>query len=188
MKLTDWQQIDTPDPRLELVAEALARTGQARVRVHGASMRPAIGGGDIVNIRPCAWKDLRIGDIAACIRGAGLVAHRVVWKSPGRVWLKGDALPYLDPPMPRGLIFGKIAGVETARGFMDLTTRGAHAANIGILLYSLPLSLALAAWRALCGPLAPLHGDGPSRPQSRLRRAAEWLPRSLASRLISKNR
>lgn len=187
MKLTDWQQIDTPDPRLELVAEALARTGQARVRVHGASMRPAIVGGDIVNIRPCAWKDLRIGDIAACIRGAGLVVHRVVWKSPGRVWLKGDALPYLDPPMPRGLIFGKIAGVETARGFMDLTTRGARTANIGILLYALPLSLALAAWRALCGPLAPLHGDGPSR-QSRLRRAAEWLPRSLAARLISKNR
>lgn len=187
LKLTDWQQIDSPDPRLELVAEVLARTGQARVRVYGASMRPAIRSGDVVNIRPCSHKDLHIGDIAACIRGAGLVVHRVVWKSRTRIWLKGDTLPGADPPMPHGLIFGRVAGVETSRGFVDLTNRASRWVNRAVLLYSIPLSLALAAWRALCGPLAPQE-EHASRPQSRARLAVEWLPHLLVARLITKSR
>jgi signal peptidase I len=168
------------------MAESLARTGHVRVRVYGASMRPAIHSGDVVHIRTCSPSSVRIGDIVACIRNAGLVVHRVVWKSRTRVWLKGDTLPGPDPPMPHGLIFGRVHRVETERGAMNLSTRAARRTNRFLLLYMFPLSLALAAGRALRGPRAEPFDS--QRPLSRARRAAEWLPRKLANRLISKNR
>ena len=187
MKQTEWQKIDSPDPRLELVAESLALTGRVRVRVYGVSMRPAIHPGDIVNIRTCTYDELRRGDIVACIRNAGLVVHRLVRKANGRLWLKGDTLPLMDPPMPHGLLFGRVEGVESAAGYMDLSTRGARRANLLVMAYMLPVSMILALARKFRAPAGP-NRDSQHRPLSRGRRILEWLPRRVVRGLITKNR
>ena len=165
------------------MAEALARTGTTRVRVYGASMSPAIRSGDVVNITTCKPADVRTGDIVACIREAGLVVHRVVWKSRRRIWLKGDTLAGTDPPMPHGLVFGRVVGVETPEGRVDLTTARARRTNIFILLYMIPFSLALALARTASGPS---RAEQTASPASQLRRILEWLPGRAVRGLISK--
>ncbi|MEB2836860.1 MAG: signal peptidase I [Desulfurococcales archaeon] len=75
--------------------------------VGSGSMRPAMEVGDLVVV---AGKNYHVGDVVVWCRGARLcVVHRVVRIADGYVVTKGDANPAPDPPVPRGLVKGRVA-------------------------------------------------------------------------------
>ena len=184
LKPTDAQTASGADPRLELLRDMLARTGGARVRAHGESMRPFIRHGDVVRVTACEPGDLRRGEVAACAVPHGLIIHRVLSNRRGALRLKGDTFARPDAPVPHDMVLGRITSVETADGIIDLTTPRALAAGRLVLLYMTPVSLALALWRGVTGK----NGAPRKKPVSRMRRFIEWLPRAAVQRLIHKNR
>lgn len=176
----------TPDPMLELLREVLERTGSARVRVHGTSMRPFINDGDVVLVRRRPAEELRPGDIAACIREEGLVMHRLLRiDRAGRLRLKGDTLRGPDAPIVAGGFIGCVEMVETARGRMDLTTPEARRANLFVMRYMYPVSIIYSLWGSVADTRAPARKGSIPR---RIRALLEKAPRQAARRLIIKNR
>lgn len=183
MKPTETQLEQSPDPRLDMMCELLERTGRARVRVHGGSMRPFIHGGDIVRVCKCDAAALGCGDIAACRVGDTLVVHRVLYRTRRTLRLKGDAFAAPDRALAHDHLLGRVTHVETRSGLICLITTKARILNLLVLAYMIPLSMALRAHAKITGA-----SKNPTRtkPVSKLRRIAEWLPAKAAKILISK--
>ena len=161
---------------VEMLAELIERSGGMRLRARGTSMRPFISDGDVIHISRRTADELRIGDIAACVRDNGLVVHRLVGKRHGLV-LKGDALGAPDAPLESDSLLGAVTAVETSRGTIDLTRRRARYINLFVMCYAWPFSIAMSAY----GKFADSRGlYGRAFPR-RMRSAAEWLPRAAAA-------
>ena len=62
--------------------------------VAGKSMEPTLRSGDLIVVRPGAY---RVGEIVAYRSGGGLVVHRIVSVANGRLVMRGDANDDVDP-------------------------------------------------------------------------------------------
>jgi hypothetical protein len=124
--LSDLQEIarlERPEA-VALMREALLCRGRrVVVRVSSDSMQPVLEPGDRIIIEKAEPRQLRWGDIVVYESPlAGLIVHRLVWMVPPlsgaagarAVYTKGDALPYLDRPVPAEGILGRV--VEVRRG------------------------------------------------------------------------
>src|SRR5437867_10066734 len=79
---------------VDLLTEALRRTGSAIVAVNGTSMHPTLQMGWRVYLRPARGEELRVGEIAVFRGDRHLTIHRLVWKErgdgPERLVFRGD--------------------------------------------------------------------------------------------------
>jgi hypothetical protein len=107
-------QIDRVAP--QLVSTLLRQVGEARVRVSGTSMRPAIRPKDILFIRNINIAHVVVGDVVLVIREGRLFAHRVVERLQGldgvSLITRGDAHSRTDPPVTAPLLLGRVEGLR----------------------------------------------------------------------------
>jgi len=95
-----------------LVAEALRRFGEIRLRVTGISMLPSLWPGDILLVRRCRPAELQPGHIVQYVRDGLLIAHRLDAVC-GSHWLaRGDRNAYGDPPIFEEQVLGRVVSVE----------------------------------------------------------------------------
>jgi len=79
-------------------------------------MRPLIHRGDEVIVEYVTPVDLRCGDIVTLWDGRSYWTHRFLgWRKTGNtkaLITKGDALYYVDPPMPPDQVIGRVAALQ----------------------------------------------------------------------------
>jgi len=97
--------------KVGLFTDLLHRMGEARIRVTGSSMLPAIWPGDILTIRRCRMADACAGDIALFTRDGRLFAHRVVGRGNERLVTRGDTVPTADGPVSDAEFLGIVVSV-----------------------------------------------------------------------------
>jgi hypothetical protein len=91
----------------------LARSGESvRFRARGQSMWPAIPGRSLVELTPCAGKELDVGQIAAFERGGCVVVHRVEGVSEHGVHFAGDSRSEEDGCVSFEQVLGRVHVVE----------------------------------------------------------------------------
>lgn len=104
------------DIRGQLLREALARFGCARLRVSGTSMLPSLWPGDVVQIVGADVRALRPDDFVLVERDALLYCHRFLGlvQGSGRplVRTRGDFLSREDPPVCLEAILGRVDAIR----------------------------------------------------------------------------
>ena len=87
--------------------------GGTWVAVAGRSMEPTYAPGDRLLVEPVSRsRAIRPGEVVIARRGERLVAHRLVSFSGPLAITRGDACPHADPPIPVGLLIGRVVGVR----------------------------------------------------------------------------
>ncbi len=92
---------------MPVIRAALGRGQRVRLTANGSSMIPFIRDGDVVELEPlhAAWT---LGDIVLAESAAGhYVIHRIVRLVGDHVWLRGDAQPQHEGPLPRQAVLGR---------------------------------------------------------------------------------
>lgn len=74
--------------------------------VIGRSMFPLFSEGQRVKVERA--KEIKIGDVVVYYRDSRLFMHRVIWKKRNYLITKGDFSLYIDPPVYRKCIVGKV--------------------------------------------------------------------------------
>jgi signal peptidase len=95
----------------ELVTDVVRNFGEARLKVTGASMIPAIWPGDVITIRRRGVAELQSGQIVLSRRGGMLVAHRITCIRGHHVITRGDSLQHDDPPVRPSDIVGEVVSI-----------------------------------------------------------------------------
>src|SRR5271170_4820695 len=95
----------------ELVAEALRACNEARMRVTGTSMLPAIWPRDILRVRPSVEIPPNQGSVVLFLRDGRLFAHRVVGRDGAQLITCGDSVPDCDAPVAVADVLGIVAGL-----------------------------------------------------------------------------
>jgi len=99
---------------MPLLRDALDRGQRVRLAATGASMRPFIRHGDVVELEPCASP--RLGDVVLAESAPGsYVLHRVVRRKSGQLFLGGDALTSVEGPLVDGKVLARVTTVRHAR-------------------------------------------------------------------------
>ena len=115
------------------------------VRV-GPCMSALLKPGDEALLDPCAWEDLKAGDLVALETQEGPVLHRYL----GARLTKGDLSPRFDAK--GGTLLGRIAGIRRD-GRLVRRPRGIPLAELPAVAASLARGLAALARRRIgCGP------------------------------------
>jgi hypothetical protein len=96
---------------IALVADALRRSADVRIRATGSSMIPAIWPGDVLTVRGRRVGEAQTGEIAVFARERRLFAHRVVAADGSRLITQGDALPLPDEPVTSSELLGVVVAV-----------------------------------------------------------------------------
>jgi len=106
------------------LAAALLGEGQGlRFCARGASMRPFIRDGDVLDVRPVDVRRLRRGDVVLFRDGEDrLLAHRVVRVSRAGLATQGDALARSDGVIEYDRLLGRVCSVE--RGGRQIAVGG----------------------------------------------------------------
>lgn len=108
-----------------LFIDLLNRLGEARIRVTGSSMRPAIAAGDVLTVRQSRAGDAHPGDVVLFTRDGRLFAHRVVARATdGKLVTRGDSLGSEDPPVADGEFLGRVASVDRPSLVRRILRRG----------------------------------------------------------------
>lgn len=95
----------------ELIADVVRSFGEARLRVTGSSMVPAVWPGDILTVRHRDTAELRPGHIVLYRRQGQLVAHRITCICHNSLTTRGDSLPFDDPSISESEIVGQVVSV-----------------------------------------------------------------------------
>ena len=112
---------------LGLVGEVVPAGARLWVKVHGASMAPAIPAGADVRLGPVRERSLRKGDVVLARLPSGLpVLHRVTAVRTHDVVLQGDALASADPPVSRDAILARAEAVRVGAVERPIPRRGAR--------------------------------------------------------------
>ena len=112
------------------------RLGQSvTLKARGASMWPFLLDGDVLTLAP---ERPRLGDIVLLRQGEFGLIHRVVARVPGRLCVKGDALPRIDGWFPSTQVAARVVSVR--RGAQTFTP---------LRWLPLPVSYLGGAWRRL---------------------------------------
>jgi signal peptidase I len=96
----------------ELIFDVARNSGQARLRVNGASMLPAVWPGDVVTVQHCNPGELLPGQIVVFRRDDLLIVHRITSNSGDHLVTRGDARPINDPPVNAAQILGRVASIH----------------------------------------------------------------------------
>jgi hypothetical protein len=100
----------------QLVSSLLRHVGEARLRVAGSSMLPAIRPADILVIRRVDIARVALGDVVLVAREGRLFAHRVVERVVGAdepvLITRGDAHSRNDPPVTPALLLGRVVALR----------------------------------------------------------------------------
>jgi len=102
------------DSTIPLIVDALARFGEVKLRVTGASMLPTIWPGDTLTIRRRAISDVHPGEVVLFSRDNRLFVHRVVAHNDSQLVTRGDSVPIPDPPVGGDQLLG--VAISVARG------------------------------------------------------------------------
>src|SRR5437867_6765581 len=100
----------TDSSRVELVVDVLGRFGEARLRVGGSSMLPAIWPGDVLTIRRRPMSAVRCGDVAVFVRGDRVFGHRVIAHHDPHLVTQCHSLPSPDAPVTQAEMLGVALG------------------------------------------------------------------------------
>ncbi len=98
----------------ELLGAVLERGKAFRFRAKGMSMAPFIRDGDVVTVAPLGTRKPRTGEVTAFLHPltGKAVVHRIVRRSSGFTFLKGDNAFDVDGPLPERNILGTVSRVE----------------------------------------------------------------------------
>lgn len=109
---------DTQEAKLDLVVEALRRSGKVQLRVWGTSMLPSLWPGDVVTVKAARPEDVVPGDIGLVLRNKRCFIHRVVatkLSEFGHCFItRGDAMPDNDPSTADAELLGRVVAVHRA--------------------------------------------------------------------------
>jgi signal peptidase len=101
---------------LALWDELRAAPGPHRFVMRGVSMWPAVPEGSILEVRPCASRDLLPGQMVTFRRGNTVVTHRVrAIDERGRVAAWGDSVLRPDAPIEPDDVLGEATLVRRGR-------------------------------------------------------------------------
>lgn len=107
----------SPAAVVELARSILDGGDRFSFRAQGLSMRPQLPHGSVLEVAPCAFADLRVGDIALYSAGEHrLVAHRVVGRKGDRLLARGDSAARLDLVRPEDFLGAVVARLESSGG------------------------------------------------------------------------
>src|ERR1035437_10241317 len=95
----------------ELVEEVARTSGEARLKVTGSSMLPALWPGDVITVRRCDFTELEPGQIVLCRQEGKLTAHRIQRISPSHLVTRGDSVPACDPPVGAYGVVGQVVSI-----------------------------------------------------------------------------
>lgn len=100
---------------------AMAPGGRFRLRVSGGSMNPILRDGDEIEAERVADpRGVSLGDLVVIdLPDAGLVVHRVLWRSGSGLRTWGDGSRRMDPPIHASALVGRV--VAARRGETDVT-------------------------------------------------------------------
>ena len=98
----------------EILKVALEKGVVVRFRAKGFSMSPFIRNGDILTVSPFFNHAPRIGEIVAFLspRSGKLIVHRIIRKSNGFFFIKGDNVRKTDDRIPKDNLLGIVTNVE----------------------------------------------------------------------------
>ena len=109
------------DRSTEFLACSLRQGNPVRAKVAGLSMWPTFSPGDRVEVDPIADGVVpRPGDIVAVLAATGIVVHRLVHASAGRVVTWGDNAIAGDPPRGATDVIGLVRPSRRRRRFFWL--------------------------------------------------------------------
>jgi signal peptidase I len=116
----DWLDQELSACATALIEESVRKFGEARIRVTGSSMFPAIRPGDFVTVHRLEPAQVSIGEVVLFIREHRLILHRALgWKlsaEGGRTMItRGDSLPYPDPPVSPDELLGCVTAIRRGR-------------------------------------------------------------------------
>jgi signal peptidase I len=96
----------------ELGMELAANGVSWRYEAQGWSMYPMIKAGDVLEVRPVPWRNVRVGDVLFYRSGERMLAHRVVGRcrdeSEDSIRARGDAFLQEDPPICERDVIGRV--------------------------------------------------------------------------------
>ncbi len=102
------------------IAKEESRVGdQIRLRVISDSMAPLLKIGDTVIVVPISPAALRRGDVIVVWRNEEFITHRLVTWRHGLWFTKGDRFHYLDPPIKKEAVLGKVIAVQSGNVFLN---------------------------------------------------------------------
>jgi len=106
------------EAKLDLVVEALRRSGKVQLRVWGMSMLPSLWPGDVVTVKAATPEDVVLGDIGLVLRNKRCFIHRIVatkLSQDGQSFItRGDAMPDDDPSTADAELLGRVVAVRRA--------------------------------------------------------------------------
>jgi phage repressor protein C with HTH and peptisase S24 domain len=95
-----------------MVARLLRDGASVKIQVTGHSMLPLVRSGDTATLTPLRDRRPRVGDILVVASAAGLLVHRLVGRSEGRVVTRGDCAEVKDAPAAARDVIGIVERVE----------------------------------------------------------------------------
>lgn len=99
---------------VELVRDVLSKNTCFRLKVKGFSMSPFIRDNDVVTISPLRNSSTNFGKAVAFLNPQTdkLVIHRIIGKTNGFYFIKGDSIFAADGLIPKGNVLGCVTKVE----------------------------------------------------------------------------
>lgn len=97
---------------INLLRDRVLKNGSVKITVRGASMKPLINDGSVVEIRRIS-RDLEPGMITAVHIEGRIFIHRIIEVSKtGMIKTKGDNLPFSDGYIPVDAVIGEVISVK----------------------------------------------------------------------------
>ena len=153
------------DVWLGLTGQAPLPRGPLILPVLSGSMRPAIQVGSRIRIAAASAPECRVGDVVVYIDEERLVAHRVLWRMAGRLFVKGDANRHghwVPPGRVKGIVREVLPAEATAGAFPGKDPFSVAAARTSRQQYLRDAVLALPRLiRSLITGRRPENGDRP---------------------------
>lgn len=153
------------DVWLGLTGQAPLPRGPLILPVLSGSMRPAIEVGSRIRIAAAAAAECRVGDVVVYIEDERLVAHRILWRMAGRLFVKGDANRHGHWVLPRrvkGIVREVLPAEDRAGAFPGKDPYSMAAARASRRQYLRDTALAVPRLiRSLITGRRPGNGDTP---------------------------
>lgn len=100
------------DEQIELIRQILSKQRCLELSIFGSCMRPWIGSGDRITVRPLE-RPARTGMVVLAQKADSLAAHRVVRVTrEGLVVARGDLSRVPDDPVPSSFVLGQVVRVR----------------------------------------------------------------------------
>jgi hypothetical protein len=110
------EMLECQGTELYELGKELAANGVCwRFEARGWSMYPMIKAGDVLEVRPISWRNVRLGDVLFYRSGERMLAHRVIGcfgGEPGNsIRARGDAFLQEDPPVCEPDVIGRVDAI-----------------------------------------------------------------------------